>query len=83
MELLYHAHSLSVVGITEALLKLPHITNVFLGLRKSLDQEKPDLVILIDFPDFNLRLARMAHQTRDPHSLLYQSSGMGVEAEKD
>jgi len=72
MELLYHAHSLSVVGITEALLKLPHITNVLLGLRKSLDQEKPDLVILIDFPDFNLLLARIAHQRGIP--ILYYIS---------
>jgi len=29
-------------------------------------QERPDLVILIDFPDFNLRLAKFAHQIGIP-----------------
>ena len=66
MELLYHSHSLSVVGITEVLFKLRSILNAFRGLKKSLDQKKPDLVILIDFPDFNLRLAKMAHQRGIP-----------------
>jgi len=60
MELLYHSHSLSVVGITEALFKLRSVWKAFRGLKESFDREKPDLVILIDFPEFNLRLARIA-----------------------
>lgn len=66
MKLLYHAQSLSVVGITEVLLKMRTILKAFKGLKKSLDQEKPNLVILIDLPDFNLRLARMAHHKGIP-----------------
>ncbi len=37
-----------------------------------MDRERPDLVILIDFPDFNLRLAKHAHQ-RDIPVLYYIS----------
>ena len=66
MKLLYDAHSLSVVGITEALLKLPSIWKALRELKKSLDRERPDLIILIDFPDFNLRLAKMAYQRGIP-----------------
>jgi lipid-A-disaccharide synthase len=66
MKLLYHSQSLSVVGITEVLLKLGSILKALRGLKKSLDREKPDLVILIDFPDFNLRLAKIAHRKGIP-----------------
>jgi lipid-A-disaccharide synthase len=66
VELLYHASSLSVVGVTEVFIKLRSILRALRGLRTSLDREKPDLVILIDFPDFNLRLAKTAHQKGIP-----------------
>jgi lipid-A-disaccharide synthase len=41
-------------------------------LKKSLDRERPDLIILIDFPDFNLRLAKIAHRRGIP--ILYYVS---------
>ena len=66
MKLLYPSQSLSVVGITEVLLKLRPILKALRGLKKSLDRERPDLVILIDFPDFNLRLAKIAHRRGIP-----------------
>jgi lipid-A-disaccharide synthase len=72
MKLLYHSSSLSVVGITEVLLKMRAIMKALRGLKKSLDRERPDLIILIDFPDFNLRLAKMAHR-RDIPILYYIS----------
>jgi lipid-A-disaccharide synthase len=62
MELLYRSESLSVVGITEVLFKLRLIVKALRDLKGSLLRERPDLVILIDFPDFNLRLAKTAHQ---------------------
>jgi lipid-A-disaccharide synthase len=66
MNLLYPAHSLSVVGITEVLIKLGTIFQALRGLKKSLEREKPNLLILIDFPDFNLRLAKVAHRRGIP-----------------
>lgn len=66
MKLLYPAHSLSVVGLTEVFIKLPSILEALQRLKKSLDQERPDLIILIDFPDFNLRLAKIAHRRGIP-----------------
>ncbi len=72
MNLLYHSQSLAVVGITEVLFKIRPIVKAFRGLKQSLGREKPDLVILIDFPDFNLRLARIAHRKGIP--ILYYIS---------
>jgi lipid-A-disaccharide synthase len=48
----------SVVGITEVLRVLPRIREVFAALLAEVDRRRPDAAVLIDFPDFNLRLAR-------------------------
>jgi lipid-A-disaccharide synthase len=72
MRLLHHSQTLSVVGITEVFVKLRSILKAFRTLKRSLEREKPDLVILIDFPDFNLRLARIAHRKGIP--ILYYIS---------
>ena len=48
----------SVSGIFEVLSHLKDILNVFGQTLKQIDEIKPDLVILMDFPDFNLRLAK-------------------------
>ncbi|MGZ3590002.1 MAG: lipid-A-disaccharide synthase [Thermodesulfobacteriota bacterium] len=66
MKLLYPAQSLSVVGITEVLVKLRTILRALRGLKGSLEKEKPDLILLIDFPEFNLRLAKIAHRRGIP-----------------
>jgi lipid-A-disaccharide synthase len=66
MKLLYHSHSLSVVGITEAISKLGTVLKALGRLESSLEQERPNLVILIDFPEFNLRLAKIARRKGIP-----------------
>lgn len=50
--------AVSVIGIAEVLRHLPRIWLTFRRLVASLDREKPDLVVLVDFPDFNMRLAK-------------------------
>ena len=72
MKILYPSQSLSVVGITEVFFKLGAVLKALQGLKKSMDRERPDLVILIDFPDFNLRLAKIAHRRGIP--ILYYIS---------
>jgi lipid-A-disaccharide synthase len=72
MRLLLHSQSLSVVGITEVFVKVGSILKALRTLKRSLERERPDLVILIDFPDFNLRLARIAHRKGIP--ILYYIS---------
>jgi lipid-A-disaccharide synthase len=60
MRILVEASELSVVGITEVLAKLPGILQGMLRMKRFLKRERPDLLILIDFPDFNLRMAAVA-----------------------
>ncbi|MEK6654124.1 MAG: lipid-A-disaccharide synthase, partial [Thermodesulfobacteriota bacterium] len=58
VELLADAADMAVVGLTEAVFKLPAILRVMRHLKASFKTERPALVILIDYPDFNLPLAR-------------------------
>jgi lipid-A-disaccharide synthase len=66
MHLLCHHRSLSVVGLAEVISKLGSIWKALKELKQALVRETPDLVILIDFPDFNLRLAKRSHQLGIP-----------------
>ena len=60
------AHSISVVGLAEVVSHLPKIYGEFKRLVREAEQRKPDAAILIDFPDFNLRLARELHKRKIP-----------------
>lgn len=52
------ADGLSVVGIPEIARALPTFVNAFRKLKSAALERRPDVVVLVDFPDFNLRLAR-------------------------
>ena len=60
MEVLYDAAKVSVVGIFEVLAHLSEIFSAQRILRRRLEDDPPDLLILIDLPDFNLPLAQKA-----------------------
>ncbi len=52
------AEDVAVMGITEVVRHMPRIYREYRRLRASIAAEKPDIAILIDFPDVNLSLAR-------------------------
>ena len=58
LESVAHSSEVAVVGITEVLRVLPRIKQVFASLLREVDRRRPDAAVLIDFPDFNLRLAK-------------------------
>jgi lipid-A-disaccharide synthase len=62
MELLFHVNSLSVMGFVEVLKHLPVIREVERTLERSLQTRRPQVVVLIDYPGFNLRFARKVRQ---------------------
>lgn len=57
---------LSVVGLGEVLRNLKKFKAVFRLLVEKLDSEKPDCVVLIDYPEFNLRFAREVKRRKIP-----------------
>jgi lipid-A-disaccharide synthase len=58
MELLYDVRDLSVMGFVEVLRHLPLIRKVGRALERCLDEREPQVVVLIDYPGFNLRFAK-------------------------
>ncbi|HBO85025.1 MAG: lipid-A-disaccharide synthase [Deltaproteobacteria bacterium GWC2_42_11] len=54
----FDAANLAVVGLTEVISKFPVIKSAFDKLKDTIDKDRPDLVVLIDYPDFNLRFAK-------------------------
>lgn len=66
MHLLQHNRDLAVVGVVEVLAHAPHILRAFRVLRKAIRTSPPDLIIFIDYPDFNLRMAAFAKRRGVP-----------------
>lgn len=60
--LVKHYSSLAFMGFTEVLLNLRTILNNLAFCKKDLEGFNPDVVILVDYPGFNLRVAKFAHQ---------------------
>ena len=61
VRLLWDAAQMAVVGLP-GVARLRSIVKVFRMAAETLRDWRPDLVILIDYPEFNLRLARKAKQ---------------------
>ncbi len=66
VELTAHASDLAVVGVTEVIPKLAAILACRRALKDRIRRDRPDLLILIDFPDFNMPLAKFAHKQGIP-----------------
>ncbi len=62
MRLLVNAQALAVIGIVEILRHYPALRRAFTTLKQSLINDPPDLLVLVDYPEFNLKLARIASQ---------------------
>lgn len=60
VELIFRAEELALVGVSEVLPKLGTILSALRGIKRHLKEERPDLLILIDFPDFNFRVMKTA-----------------------
>jgi lipid-A-disaccharide synthase len=57
LETLYPAEEISVMGLVEVLPRLPRILAILAGLTRAAEARRPKAALLVDLPDFNLRLA--------------------------
>jgi lipid-A-disaccharide synthase len=60
VKMLARAEDLAVVGLTEVMGRLPAVVRALGEINRVLREDRPALVILIDFPDFNSLVARLA-----------------------
>jgi lipid-A-disaccharide synthase len=63
VDLIADSADMAVVGLTEVFAKLGTIRKVMHRLKTLLKTDKPDLLILIDYPDFNLTFAKSAKKS--------------------
>ncbi len=66
VQIVVDAANLSVVGITEVFSRLPGLLGGMRTVKRAVAEKRPDLVILIDFPDFNLHIARHVKRYKIP-----------------
>ncbi|MBL4902654.1 MAG: lipid-A-disaccharide synthase [Desulfocapsa sp.] len=64
--ILFDARKIAVVGLAEVFSHLPDILTARKVLRTALKETRPKLLIIIDFPDFNLMLAKYAKKLGIP-----------------
>lgn len=66
------AHSVGAMGITELIKHLWEIKKSFKKAKQALISQRPDVLVLIDYPDFNIALAKRAKSAGIP--ILYYVS---------
>jgi lipid-A-disaccharide synthase len=66
VRLLAHVDQLAVMGFVEVLRHLPYFIELMKTVKRSIREQRPDLVLPIDYPGFNLRLARHAKEQGIP-----------------
>lgn len=65
-DLVVNANEIAVVGLAEVVEHLPRIFRLFRKVVAEAERRRPDAAVLIDFPDFNFRLARELHKRGIP-----------------
>jgi len=66
MDVIVDPTARAAVGTSEALGRIPALYRAYRALVKRLRRERPRALVLIDFPEFNLRLARQARRAGVP-----------------
>lgn len=60
------SEDVAVMGITEVIRHLPQIYAEYRKLKSAIRENKPDIAVLIDFPDIHLKLAEELHALKIP-----------------
>lgn len=66
VEILYDSSSWGGIGFIEALRVFPKLFLIYRQLKKFIIKEKPSVLVLIDYPGFNMFLARLAKKLSIP-----------------
>lgn len=62
----YRVDQMAFMGFAEVVRHLPFVRRVLSEMRSALARKRPSLLVLIDYPGFNLRLAKTAHRLGIP-----------------
>lgn len=62
IEALINAEDISLMGFAEVVMNFGLVWRMYQTIKTTLIERQPDLVILVDYPGFNLRVAKLAKQ---------------------
>ncbi|MCK5685870.1 lipid-A-disaccharide synthase, partial [bacterium] len=82
VDLLYNSVTWSAIGLIEAFKRAPKLYLIFLKLKKIIREWKPDVIVLVDYPGFNMFLVRYAKKLGIP-TLYYFPPAKWAEDPKD
>ena len=71
VDLFYNISKLSAMGLTEVLMQFGQIKKAFDLFKKKLRANTPDLIILVDYPGFNLKAAQFVKDNYNINILYY------------
>lgn len=66
VDLLFNPTSMSTVGFVEALRSVHVLRRVLDRIADAIEERRPDVIVCVDFPGFNLKLAEIAHRRGIP-----------------
>jgi lipid-A-disaccharide synthase len=66
LDCIVRSEDMAVMGITEVVRHLPRIYAEFRKLKQSIRDRRPDVAVLIDFPDIHFKLAEELHRLGVP-----------------
>ena len=66
MDVLTHCNDINHMGFWEVFKHLPSILGNFKRAQRDIQTAKPDVVVTIDFPGFNMRLAKRLRKAQHP-----------------
>lgn len=62
VEIITDSTELGVIGFIEVMKMYPTFHKIFHRMLKQAEEEKPDVVVTVDYPGFNLRFAKKVHE---------------------
>ena len=62
VEILHHVRDMAVMGLAEVIRRYGYFKRVFDEMVRVAESRRPDAVLLVDYPGFNLRFARAMHE---------------------
>lgn len=66
VRIVYDIKNLGVIGIVEIIKSLPKFFKLRTYLKRVMMKEKPDILVCVDYPGFNMKLAAVAHELGIP-----------------
>ncbi len=66
VRMIYDIKDLGIIGVVEVVKHLPLFFRLRTLLRETMEREKPDVLVCVDYPGFNMRIAHMAKEMGIP-----------------